>query len=472
LLSGEFTKAIELTNLAIQVNDSIGAEQVLSACYKVMGMALQQQNRLDSAEYYFNQVLAISNKLRDQSQKSATVAAYIHLAELYALKKKPQLQLQKLEEAAQFAKQHHLEESIEQIYNSLILFHAKANHQQEVIKYIQEYKEIADSLNAQQLADRIELTNSTIKGHELAKEKKVLELESEKQFKELKLRNFIIVSFVIAAMLLLWLIYKLVNANRQFNIVNHQLVEQAKYIEQQNKILEELNATKDKFFSIVAHDLKSPLNSLRTFSKMLVTDIHVLDKEDIVTIGAELNKSVDNTLILADNIITWARVQMKEQEWHAELIPVQDITDNICQVYSAVAEKKEINFICQVDKTLKVFGDKDQLTFIIRNLINNAVKFTASGSWVRLTVNALPNGFVEFEVADGGIGIPPEVRKNLFKLDKKKGARGTAGEKGTGLGLILCYDFLKLNNGKLEVDSEVDKGSVFKVAFPSNEKIS
>ena len=265
---------------------------------------------------------------------------------------------------------------------------------------------------------------------------------------------------------------ELMNAKRksdelltQLSKLNKELTSNIQVIAEQSQQLEKLNATKDKFFSIVAHDLRSPLSSLKMFSSLLIDDFDSLNKEDILTMSKELSDSVDSTIKMADNLITWAMVQMGDSQFNEETIKVKDITSNIFDVYQNVALEKGINVSFSVDDSLNIIGDKNQIEFVIRNLVNNAIKFTHKNGFVSLTAKSLPDGLVKISVSDSGVGISDEYKRELFSISKKQSTNGTAGEKGTGLGLMLSYEFMKLNGGQIEIESSLGKGTTFHTKF-------
>jgi PAS domain S-box-containing protein len=243
---------------------------------------------------------------------------------------------------------------------------------------------------------------------------------------------------------------------------------QSEIIKSQKNDLEILNATKDKFFSIVAHDLKTPLNSLKGFSTLLIDYYDSLSKEEIMEMSQELNHSVDNTIKMADNLIIWAKVQMNEMDYVPKLIQIKKMLSNILEVYEDVGKNKGVHVDCLIDDSLTIVGDQNQIEFIIRNLVNNAIKFTNKGGFVSVTAKSLPYNEVEIAVSDNGLGISDEMIDKLFSIGKKQGRNGTAGEKGTGLGLMLSYEFVKLNGGHIEVESVLGTGTTFKTRFKSS----
>lgn len=267
---------------------------------------------------------------------------------------------------------------------------------------------------------------------------------------------------------------ELLNAKRkseelltQLSNVNKELTRNIQVIAEQSHELEKLNATKDQFFRIVAHDLKSPLNSLKGFSSLLIDHFDHLSKDEILTMGKQLRDSVDSTIKMADNLITWAMVQMKDSQFNEETIKVKDITSNIFDVYQKVALEKGINVSFSVDDSLTIIGDKNQIEFVIRNLVNNAIKFTHKNGFVSLMAKSLPDGLVQISVSDSGVGMSDENKRKLFSIGKKQSTKGTGGEKGTGLGLMLSYEFMKLNGGQIDIESSLGKGSTFHTKFKS-----
>lgn len=237
----------------------------------------------------------------------------------------------------------------------------------------------------------------------------------------------------------------------------------------QKRHLETLNNTKDKFFSIVAHDLKSPLNSLKAFTSLLIDRTEYFSKEEIIQTSKQAQQSVDNTIKMADNLIAWARLQMNDYENKPEQIHFREIVSTLLPVYKRIAEKKGIGLSWSYTDELTVYGDKNQIEFIVRNLLNNAVKFTHKEGAIQLHAFSLDNGHTRISVTDNGIGISDDGKQKLFSVGKNQSSKGTSGEKGTGLGLMLCYEFTKLNGGTIAVDSEEGKGATFNVTLRSRE---
>ena len=455
---GDLVGSRKLTLYAVKINDSLNNKPVLSSCYKVMGMIELTEKKLIPAENYFKKVLDITTQLGENSQKVAAAESMIQLATVYKLMGDLANQSKFLLMASEFSIKNNLPSYLQRAYQELILYSSERNDQEAIKGYIKSYKTISDSLNQRELRDRYSLTKSLVQVHELSKSKIELEKTNLLQSQKIKNRNTILLVIVISAIVLLWLLLK-------FTRLNKKLKAQNLIIESQKNELEVLNNTKDKFFSIVAHDLKSPLNSLKSFSTLLIDHFDHLNKDEILTMSQQLRNSVDNTIKMADNLITWARLQMKDYDYHQETIIIEDIVSNICEVYKDVALKKGIKVSCSVEDSLTIIGDKNQIEFVVRNLVNNAIKFTDKDGFVSLTAKSLPDGEVQVSVSDSGVGISEEVKSKLFTIGKKQSTNGTAGEKGTGLGLMLSYEFVKLNGGQIEIESKVGKGTTFNTRF-------
>ncbi len=453
----EFKKAENLTRLAIRINDSILNLPVLSSCYKVIGLIKENENQIDSANYYFKKVLQISDELGENAQKVATVEALMQLATIAKANKNYNLQYEYLEQTKAFCEKFNLNQSLLQVYHEMQKFYLDFNNTEKATYYLNAYNELSNAVHRVQLEDRNRLTESMASIHQLNTTTAALEKENAAQASTIFYRN---ISLFITALFLIGLFIVL----RKLRRINKELISQNETIHKQKSKLQELNATKNKFFSIVAHDLRSPLASLKSFSSVLVDHIDLLSKEEILNMGKKLDISVDNTLKMADNLIVWAKSQMNVIEDKKELINLKQVVNEVVQVFKEIAINKEVSLVTSIMGAPKFMGDKDQVEFIIRNLINNAIKFTPRKGMVNVSVTQTSN-HIKIVVSDTGVGMIPEFRDNLFSIQKSKGIPGTEGEKGSGLGLVLSSEFVKRNDGKIQVESKEEKGTTITVTF-------
>jgi PAS domain S-box-containing protein len=222
-----------------------------------------------------------------------------------------------------------------------------------------------------------------------------------------------------------------------------------------------LNADKDIFISILSHDLKSPFNNLLGLSEVLTEDIRKLDINEIENLANQINKTARNTYNLLEDLLTWARTQQGKIPFKPQKLSLIDICKNILEILNPNAKTKNISINYLIEDQLNVFADSDMLRTILRNLVSNAIKFTNDGG--AIIINAEENsGNVTISVKDNGIGIPHNNLAKLFEISEVITTKGTAKETGTGLGLLLCKEFVEKHGGKIWVESEVGKGSDFK----------
>ncbi|MCK5148270.1 hybrid sensor histidine kinase/response regulator [bacterium] len=242
---------------------------------------------------------------------------------------------------------------------------------------------------------------------------------------------------------------------KKANVEKQQLLEE----------LKELNATKDKFFSIIAHDLKSPLISLLSGSRLLSNDISSLDMEVIETVAIELKENTKKLFELLENLLDWSRMQMKRTEFNPVKLPLHALLFKTIQLLTEHASAKGIHIENIIAPTLEIYADKDMINSVFHNLISNAIKFTREGGLIQINAKQ-QDKMMLVTVLDTGIGMKQKKIDKLFKIDEHVTSPGTDGEKGTGLGLILCKEFIEKNGGRIRVESKVNEGSQFSFTLP------
>lgn len=229
--------------------------------------------------------------------------------------------------------------------------------------------------------------------------------------------------------------------------------------------LRELNSTKDKLFSIIAHDLRSPFNTILGLSELLIEnskDFEVAKSEEYLRI---INSSAQNTLTLLDNLLNWARAQTGKIIYKPEKANLSPIVTEILDISNSSAKIKNISLNYRQTKDIVVCADVDMLKIVLRNLVSNAIKFTHLNGEISISAVQSKNN-IEITVSDNGVGMSAETQGDLFKIDMNITTTGTAAEKGSGLGLILCKEFIEKQGGKIWVKSELGKGSAFIFSLP------
>lgn len=244
------------------------------------------------------------------------------------------------------------------------------------------------------------------------------------------------------------------------------LEEQNERINKQNEELLQLNATKDKFFSIITHDLRNPITSIMLMSELIKTSADRFTSEQLIESVTKIFNSTKQLAELLDNLQRWSRTQTGKIEIHIEKIKAHNLLRETQDLLRLQANNKsiEINIDCPADAIVR--ADRNMLTTVLRNLASNAIKFSHPSSSVDISFFENENSDVAFKVKDSGVGISPENIEKLFLIDGKVQTPGTNKEAGTGLGLILCNEFAKKHGGKIIVSSEQGKGSEFTVLLP------
>jgi len=244
---------------------------------------------------------------------------------------------------------------------------------------------------------------------------------------------------------------------RQFNEELAEVNKQLKFSEDE---LKKINEEKDKFFSIIAHDLKSPFNALLNLSEFLVEDLSELSMEEIRSFSKEINKSAHSVYNLLLNLLQWAQIKTGRISKTQEKIELSPLVNDTIMLLENLASKKSIKIQNSITEQISIVGDRTMIGSVFQNLISNAIKFTKRNGSIFVSDEVLDEKVI-VHIKDTGVGISSENLKKLFKLDEHLTTSGTANESGTGLGLILCKELLEKNNGKIWAESTEGLGTTF-----------
>jgi signal transduction histidine kinase len=314
-------------------------------------------------------------------------------------------------------------------------------------EYFKRYIELNDIIDSRENKQKFLELESNYLTEEKEFDNKVLRKENELQKVKLSDENkliWVISSGVIIALVLLML-----------------LIIQRKRISDQNRKLEEDIVSMDKFFSIISHDLRSPFLGFAGMTKMMAEDIDSFSKDELSELSIAMHKSVNNLIRMMTNLLDWARMKQGEFSYNPKVIGLREkVCDNLALI-NRLIEQKGIEFIIEIPQELNVYADEEMLNSILRNLITNAVKFTSKNGKVIVNAKETDSNFVEIAVTDNGIGMSDELRKKLFRMEEKVGRKGTEGEESTGLGLLVCKQFVEKHSGKIWVESKEGAGSTF-----------
>lgn len=250
------------------------------------------------------------------------------------------------------------------------------------------------------------------------------------------------------------------DANELIARINMQLE-----LQWQQEELRMLNASKDKFFSIVAHDIKNPFTALQLSAGLVKRRYDTLPPEKLKNYIMEIANNIEKVVTISVNLLDWARAQSGKLEVTPESISISEIIEENFGFVKTQAENKKITLSRESIDDVSLYADRAQVNTVLRNLLTNALKFTHEGGSVKLEYK-IENKHCVISVIDSGVGMTEEIRKSIFRIDAKHSTPGTSGEGGTGLGLLLCKEFVEKNKGKIGVSSTVDVGSTFWFTVP------
>ena len=351
-------------------------------------------------------------------------------------------------------------------HNLLSKAYEKKGDYRTSLEHIKLYVQFSDSMaqkeKYQQLANLEKRYETERKESQIARLESIQQLTMIKLRKNQQLKQLGITSALLLLLLLFFIWLKYLDKTK----LNKLLASKNRVIEKSEQELRVLNASKNKFFSIIAHDLKNPLHTVLGYSQLLSDDYEHFNETERRKFAGDIYKSTNNIFRLLQNLLEWSRTQTGRLNFSPEVVEYQKILDNSMSVLRTLADQKNIEIKTGNDPDLTIFADPQMIETVLRNLINNAIKFTPEGGHIEIAAKE-SDGQILISVVDSGVGISEEDSQNLFKIDSKVKRKGTNNEDGSGLGLILCHEFVSKHNGQIWVNSVPGKGSEFVFTIPA-----
>jgi len=452
-----------------------------------IGLTFRHRKMYDSALFYFGQSLKYSTELKDTAwtgllhgnigytyflqkkydqalpglltdskyslktnNKSSAIGALRTIVDIYLLQNKLGLAKKYYDTLSRHFGGDENPDFQMDYYKVSANFYQKTHQLDSTVKFLQLYTTLSDSLNEQQYNLNAAQLESLFEFDRQVAQIKALERFNANQSKESSLKNYFLLATAVVIMLAGGLIYGQYRNNKFKNETNKLLKKQNDQIRDQASHLNELNATKDKLFAIIGHDLRGPINSLKMLMNMMKKQM--ISKEEFEVFLVKLQGNVDHVHLMLNNLLLWSGNQLNGMTSNPESVQVKSIVNENFDLLHEQAVTKKISLLNEVDEKTKVFADPDHLRLVFRNLVSNAIKFTNKGG--NITINGKQEADrVILSVTDTGVGMSEETKNLIFQPAAAHSTSGTGGEKGTGLGLLLCKEVIEKNGGAIWVES-------------------
>jgi signal transduction histidine kinase len=421
-----------------------------------IGEVFSKMNRPDSAFYYLQEARKEATRINNQHR--IAIANY-YLGETYLNINMPDSARPYIEKSYVLSVEKNYTDLISDNLFALSEISEKKGNLSEALEFYKKASALKDSLfNAEKVSKFTELQIEHFTQQQ-KQENQLLKQENEIQKIAIQKQKLLSLGLITVGLLILIILIFIARSRISFKRLSSRL-------EKSESELKRINDDKDKFFTIIAHDLKSPFNGLLGVTEMLTSEYDNLSTAEVKNMLRMLKQSAANVYALLEGLLQWAQIQTGKMTYAFEKIDIYEVTFKVTELLSAIADNKNIQIDHRVEKGTFAKADEKSTAAILRNLISNAIKFTNPGG--KIIVKAIEkNREIQISVIDNGIGMDKKMLDKLFMISVKESREGTAEEKGTGLGLILCKEFAEKNNGRIWAESEVGKGTTITFTLPA-----
>ncbi|WP_320018800.1 ATP-binding protein [Labilibaculum manganireducens] len=456
----------------------IDSKYVLSYLYLSLSGYYNGINNFDSTKYYIDKASEICIK---NNYQHILARAYRKQGEMLFKQKKYSESIHVLDKCLKISDSIGVQEEYPEIYKMSAKAYSQIGDHKQAYKSLQKANNAIDSLKSEKVAEYLVEFEEQKAKNEIEKQQLELALKNQqaenaaiimKNKYTLALLAIVILILSIAVVAFYFLRSKKNNIilKSQHKLINEQkllLEDNIKKLEVSEENLQKLNATKDKFFSIIAHDLKSPFTAIIGFNNELAHHYNDYNDDERLEMINHVGDASKSTYSLLENLLTWSRSQSGFISLNKEVHLIKNLVEEGILPNMATAEIKKINVLNNIDDAQTVWADKETIKIVVSNLFNNAIKFSNTGGVITLT-GKLKNDVFEICIRDTGIGMSEQIMNNLFMIEKNIQRVGTNEEKGTGLGLILCQEFVRKNDGQIWAKSKVGVGTEMYFSLPVN----
>ncbi|MBN1299854.1 MAG: tetratricopeptide repeat protein [Melioribacteraceae bacterium] len=477
---GEYKRALVYYKKSLELNEKIGHDEGIAIALHNIGSCYQKMNDYEEALAYYLR----THKYFEKSDDKAKIAESLNgIADV-------QLRMNSIEDAVanylksiRFAKEADAKVQLRDNYADLSQLYISSNDYRNAYKYLAMYNEVKDSLFDEQISRNMAELEKKYEAEKKSREIEILKRDSELKELSNQRQNIIIISLIsISLVLIIAMIsyYRKYKENIRMNIqlekslkelnlkskdlqiINEKMQIANKQLEDSENDLKKLNATKDKFFSIIAHDLRSPFNTLNSYIAYISENIKELSNEEINALFFDLRKHSNRVDNLLENLLNWSLTQFKDSKLSDEIFNLNDIILKNYELFEKNIREKGLKVRFKLNEKADVKADSNMIDVVVRNILKNAIKYTEAGGKIEIETSSNPQES-QCIVRDSGIGMDESKVKQLFSI---KDGNGDSASKGVGLGMVICKEFIDKNSGRIEVASELNHGTEIKFSLP------
>jgi signal transduction histidine kinase len=445
--------------------DSLASSQesyILSLSYNNAALAYNDKGDKELALDYFQKGLVLAKRRGDEQTEGDI---YVNLGSVHGEMRNQDSALFYLHRALHIAQQRGFRSLELVVYEELAELHANTGSYASAYNWMVRYDTLYKALFNEGQTEEIMRLRSMYE-QEIS-EQEIEQLQSESQVQKMLNKFFIIFIVIIVALVIIITVN--LRSKKQTNQMlaerNLQISNAIQKLSESENELQKLNKSKDRIFSVVAHDLRNPVAAVTGFSELLYDNFEEFPVETQKEYLLQILQGTQRIQNLLENLLIWARSQMKAVKYEPETLEMRGLLNECVREMKANLDHKKVDCLLEIQPSCTVFADKAMMYTVFRNLIANAIKFSFPGSKIRIT-SETTEGACTFRISDEGIGIQPEIQEKLFSSNEVVTTPGTTGESGSGLGLVICKEFLERNQGTIKVESEPGNGSTFILTLP------
>ena len=457
---GDKVAALQYYQQSLALRMAIKDHKGISYSYSSLGKYYQQQDSFSKAVEYYTKAIHTKETIHEITELPQD---YNGIGQCFLVLHDYKNALQFTHKGLYVAKKNGTKLQIRDCLQLVSQIYKTTKYYDSSLYYFEQFKLYADSLNNQDIERK---TAQLQAQYEFEKKEELLKREHEVEKRMYFWLNLLIVCVLIGALIFSIYIYKSrIQLQKSYNNLakaNDTIQIQATALAQQTQELVTANQTKDKIFAIIGHDLKSPIASLLGLLNLLAS--HDVSQEEFIEMAHHIEKNLSQVNFTLNNLLEWAKSQLKGIQTVPQTLQLQDLVVENMNLLAEIARNKDITITPNVAANSFVWADREQINLILRNLLSNAIKFSEKGGTISINAEEKEQKYYEITIRDDGVGMSAERLARLF--DVPTTTYGTKGEKGTGLGLTLCKDFVQKNGGEIWVTSEPHKGSTFYFTLP------